>query len=283
MSEDIKSALECMQLQQEYIANFSELIPPTRRIVPKGVISYTIGTEKDTVRILPIGDIHLGSKYCNEDVFVKFVNYITYNEDIYVVLVGDLAESATRISVGAGPYEEKYQVGTQRKIIQKLLEPIAKSGRIICGVSGNHEQRVQMFNNDNPMEELCYDLEIPYAGYQGFVKFTANDQRYDMMIFHGSGGGTTKGAKATSATKPNQIANVDIYITGHTHDQLYMTDQIFEIMGDELVARKRHYVVCGSFLEYFGGYPEMKGLPPVNIGAPLLTLNTKNHLVRCEM
>jgi hypothetical protein len=289
MTEDLRQILDDMGLASEYKPgmDFYDLAQKTRtKVAPcaKSVIKKNIHTENSFIKIVPLSDIHLGAMSCKEGAFVAFSEFINSDPDIYTILMGDMSETATKMSVGLGVFDEKYQVGTQRRILTEILRPLAGSGKILGGGTGNHEMRISYIDNDNPMEELCYDLDIPYFGYQGYFRVRVNHEPYDIMAFHGTGGGSTKGGRANSAAKPNQIANVDIYLTGHTHDQLYLTDVVYEIGDDDaLVAKKRHYVVCGSFLDYFGGYAEMKGLPPMVVGAPMILLGADSHAVHCTM
>lgn len=258
----------------------------SRNTPAKQVVVRSIETDAPYISILPISDIHMGAKYCDEKQFDRFVEFISSSPNIYTVLMGDLMESATRTSVGLGMYDEKYSLTEQKRVLHEKLKPLADNGKILGAVTGNHEMRPQYFNNNNPMQELCYYMGVPelYLGYQGYIRLKVNDVVYDAMIFHGSGGGTTKGGKVNAASRPNQIAEVDIYFTGHTHDQIYLRDKIYRINEqDEIEEKIRHYVVCGSFLEYFGGYAEMKGLAPSVTGAPLLHLYTDKKAIHCTM
>ena len=251
----------------------------------KQVIAREVTTDADSISILPIADVHLGLNTCKEEDFIRFVNLINSAPGVYTVLMGDLAESATRTSIGLAMYDERYHVDIQREMLQHLLEPLAEQGKILCGLTGNHEMRVQYFNNDNPMRELCRNISVPYMGYQGFIKLVINGITYHIMCYHGSGGGTTKGGKMNSAIKPSKVANVDVYITAHVHDQIATPDVIYEIDDDTntLVARKRMYVTCGSFVDYFGSYAEMKCLAPSPTGMPMIHLSATQHDVHCSI
>ena len=52
-----------------------------------------------------IGDCHYGSPQFDQPRFLAMLNYCLRN-NLYVLLMGDLLETATRHSVGAGVYEQ---------------------------------------------------------------------------------------------------------------------------------------------------------------------------------
>jgi len=225
--------------------------------------------------LVPINDLHAGHKECNIELFDEYINYILETPNAVTILNGDLAETATKVSVGKGMFEESFSFPEQMKFLEEKLKPLAEAGKILgCG-PGNHEERIANMIGINPMEMLAEKLEVPYFGYQGFFRLTVGKQMYKIMAFHGAGGGATTGSKANSAEKMNKVlANADLYISGHTHGRQSHTDLIFTMddATDMLLPHKRTYVVGGSFIEYWGSYPEMKGLSPALTG-----------LVRCEL
>jgi UDP-2,3-diacylglucosamine pyrophosphatase LpxH len=287
----IKEIMTALGLEDQYspggaLADYFVTQQSTREYTSsKQVITRHVDIDGECIGILPISDVHLGLRTCKEEDFVRFVNLIDMTPNLYTVLMGDVAESATRTSIGLGMYDERYHLDVQRDMLQQLLEPLAEQGKILGGLTGNHEMRVQYFNNDNPMKELCRDLKIPYMGYQGFIKFVVNNIVYHIMCYHGTGGGTTKGGKINAAIKPSKVANVDVYITGHIHDQIITPDVIYEIDDDTnmLVAKKRMYVSCGSFVDYFGSYAEMKCLSPSPTGMPIIYLSSTHHDIHCSI
>lgn len=140
--------------------------------------------------------------------------------------------------------------------------------------------RPTYINGWNPVEEICADLGIDFLGYQGFFNLKVDDAQYDIFMHHGTGGGRTKGAKVNAAVRPNSVAIADLYITGHLHDRFVVTDSIFELRDGELIQRKRMYAAAGSFLQYFGGYPEMQMLAPATTGPLLLELSGGEKMIK---
>ena len=60
----------------------------------------------DKIQLIPFGDVHYGAKECDIERAKKTINWIKDHKDARVILMGDLLNSATRTSVGAGTFDE---------------------------------------------------------------------------------------------------------------------------------------------------------------------------------
>ena len=244
----------------------------------KKIYSYSFNEEihkKEGLILVPITDVHLGNRQANIPYFKAFVDYILNVPNAVTILNGDLAETATKVSVGKAMFEEDMNFPEQIKMLTEILKPLAKAGKILGVGPGNHEERIANMIGLNPMEILAEKLDVPYFGYQGYFRIIVNQIPYNCAFFHGAGGGATTGSKANTAEKINKVVpNADLYFSGHTHGKQSHSDItfMFDEKSEELVPHKRTYVVGGSFVEYWDAYPEMKGLAPSSTG-----------LVRCEL
>lgn len=232
--------------------------------------------------VVPITDVHLGSRQSNVPYFKAFVDYILNEPNCVTVLNGDLAETATKESVGAAMFEEEANIPEQLLRLKQLLMPLAKAGKILGVGPGNHEQRVENMIGINPMQMLAEKLDVPYFGHQGFFKIIVNGIEYKCAFHHGTGGGATVGSKSSAAEKMNKVVLADLYFSGHTHGRQFHKDVIyvFSEEADELVPMIRTYVVGGSFMEYWGGYSEMKALAPSITGAVRMELRPDTKDIR---
>lgn len=235
--------------------------------------------------IVPIMDVHLGSVESNEEYFQNFLDYILETPNVVTILNGDLAETATKTSVGKAMFEEDRHFHEQMSILKEKLAPLAEAGKILGIGPGNHEERIANLIGLNPMYMLAETLDVPYFGYQGFFRIIVNGITYNIAAFHGAGGGATPGARMNASQKQNKVvANADLYISGHTHALMGTPDMIymFDEASDQLVPIVRKYVVGGSFLDYWGGYAEMKALPPSVAGATRIELRPDVKDVRTD-
>lgn len=236
---------------------------------------FIFSPRTDKVSLIPLYDIHNGLKGCNEDKLDAFLRLILDTEDMYTFLGGDVCEVATKQSPGNGQQDEKLHTGEQRRQVTDKLKPLAVAGKILFGVPGNHEMRGHRFNEDNPMMEICYDLDIPYCGYGAFFTMKVGDVEYKVVAHHGNGSMTSPAGAATSAAKPSKVAMADCYITGHTHKRMAYDEIIYDIVGDKVVPIRRVYVVGGSLVNYLGMYPEEKLLQPNVTGFTMITFESK--------
>lgn len=254
----------------------------------KEVLKYVYNEEihkQHGLIIVPITDVHLGSHHANVAYFKAFIDHILSVPNCVTILNGDLAETATKVSVGAAMFEESDHLPKQLAALYQLLKPLADAGKILGMGPGNHEERVANMIGLNPMEILAEKLGVPYFGYQGFFKVIVGDIPYRIAFHHGVGGGATTGSKSAAAERMNKVVLADLYFSGHTHGRQTHTDMIYEFDDetDELVPWIRTYVVGGSFLEYWGGYSEMKALAPSITGAVRIQLRPDRKDIRVNL
>lgn len=249
---------------------------------PKRIHVIEFEPVSDRIQIVPISDIHLGSINSNIPKLRDFINYVENTTDTYTVLTGDLGENATKSSIGLGVYEQRYDPETQIEVLEEELAPLAAKDKILGIQPGNHEQRINKKVSIDPMKILARNLDVTYLGYQGYFKWVVGGQIYHAMTYHGKSGAQTHGGKINAAHKLNRVANVDVYISGHTHILDESHDILVEIDDNtnELKYRKRYYVIAGSFLSYWGGYAEMKAYPIADQGAMRIDLYKDKHKIK---
>lgn len=245
----------------------------------KKVVSYKFNPITGSIKIIPFFDLHYGLKGCNVPKLESYTDLILRNDNFYTFLGGDTCETATKDSVGLAMQEEELHTGDQRRKLTDLLRPLAEEGKILCGFPGNHEMRGHQFNGDNPLIEICYDLEVPYCGYQAYLNIDVNDVNYHIVGWHGKGGGTTMGGKINSASKMKNVAVADLYVSGHSHTRATWDESIFEIVGDTVEKRRTVFVIGGSLVNYFDLYSEQKALSPGVTGLVLISLNGEKKYV----
>jgi hypothetical protein len=231
--------------------------------------------------VLPTACWHVGHVNCRYDLINQWVNKLDYNHR--GLLLGDLAEVATKTSIGKGLFETNMTPKKQRDYIIELLEP--KAQFIDAGIPGNHEERIANDTSINIMEDICKSLKIPYVGYQGFGKYAWNGVGYIVNMWHGTGTGSSAQAAIAQAENMSERAFADLYLLAHHHKML-KSDRLYSVPDPRNMTVQKieqHFVVCGSALDYDEGYADMKGLQSRKLGFPEIQLYNKNKVKQIKV
>jgi hypothetical protein len=106
---------------------------------------------------------------------------------------------------------------------------------------------------------------------------------------HGWGmGGRTIGGELTKYSRDASQFDADIALYGHTHRLQTDTMPRLAVVGDRLVSKEKHIVLCGTFLKTFSDgtdctYAESAGLPPAKIGCPTISIKPDSNWVKINI
>ena len=248
--------------------------------------------DRKDITICPIADVHLGSAEFDEKKFVDILKYIKSEQNIRVVLAGDLLNNSTRSSI-ANVFQETMRPMKQKERMIELLEPI--KDRILCAVSGNHERRSGKDADNDPTYDImrCLGKQDVYRENMSFLHIQMGNAKnngetnpaYMVGITHGAGGGSTIGASVNRSEKfAWAIEGLDVLITGHTHKP--SVAPTYRLVTDprtgKVYLRKTYVVVCSSWLNY-GGYAMEKMMPPCGNVIQKITLGGKKKSIEVIM
>lgn len=231
-------------------------------------VKVRLDTEESNIRVYVLSDLHIGDPHCNIAKIKKVVEYIKNDKQMYVILLGDILNTALANSK-SDIYGEMMNSGEARKLTTELLSPI--KDRIVGMVGGNHESRMYREVGVDLSALLAESLgcldKYSLGGILSVIEFGKNPQGhpYRVKIFgqHGSRGGRKLGGSMNALEDMDSIVvNADIYVMGHTHQNLqggrtgyYVNDK----GGIEKIYK--YYFNAPAFLEY-GGYGYEKGYKP---------------------
>lgn len=245
------------------------------RVISIKFITRDLG-DSEEIFIIPLSDVHIGEEGFNEKMLDGIIEKVLNTDSLYVVLIGDLINNATKSSK-SDVYHERMTPHEQVNFIVEKLKPIRH--KILGSVSGNHEDRTSRDSGVDLSQVIAQFLEVPYDSasivYQ--LKYgTSGSGKNNHVIYttHGFGGGGTKGAKANKLQNLGNMCIADLYIMGHYHDVITFSDSIYvpDTRHDRMILKRRQYLITGSCLEY-GGYAEKMLLRPGGTGYPLVHLN----------
>ena len=237
-------------------------------------------TNHESIRILPLGDLHVGSPVFLESKFRKIVRYIQENDDVYTVLMGDLIDNATKYSIG-NVYENEMSPQEQLDYLMKSLEPIKK--KILGIVSGNHENRTLKATGLDILAILAsffncyYDRNILILDINVGSNAPTSKRRinYVFEIAHGFGGGRTPGGALNNAFKfGDLVVNADVVLTGHVHKPMdgENTFLIVDKRNKVVQVHKQLILIIPSLLGW-EDYAQQRAYRPPSNSLYELTLN----------
>ena len=227
------------------------------------LIQHDFGSVEN-INIYPIGDVHIGSKECDIELFRKLIKTIEDDPNGHAVIIGDMMNMGLRNSK-SNVYEEVLNPMEQKELCYELLKPIAH--KILAGCSGNHEYRTVKEVGTNPLYDVFCRLRIEdrYRENACFLKLTVgkvgrNPNTYGVVLTHGA-------SKSKDEKWTYGVDGCDCFISGHTH---LGTHQPLGKIKMDLTHNKvktigYQHIVVMPFQEY-GGYAMRGKYMPCNLG-----------------
>ena len=231
---------------------------------------------EDFAEVIFLGDIHYGSPQFDKPRFLRMIDYCDKN-NIYVFLMGDLIEAATRFSVGSGVYEQESIIDEQYEQMLEWLTPLAGKKLILGSLNGNHEDRVKIAVGYNISRALCRELKITFLGDACWNKFRVGNETYHIYSLHGRSGAKKDGTALLAIENISTSFFADLVVMGHAHKCINSIVVTQRVEGNNVVEHKKHLLIAGGYLKYDGGYGQTLGLPISKLGSPKVKFYTKKH------
>lgn len=232
--------------------------------------------QSKSIYIVALSDLHIGNPAHNPVVAQREIDWVKKAPNRYVLMVGDMTETALRDSYGE-IYDQPLSPQKQADAVVALFTPI--KDRILGCVSGNHEQRVTMRTSFDPAMIYASALGVPYdpASMVVGVKWGRAESKqgyYTVYFTHGWGAARTLGPRLSQPAKLRDVVgNADVYITAHLHQPgEFPLDQFqIDVHHKQIVRRRQRFITLGSALDH-AEYAEHKGLAPTTMEFPKIQL-----------
>jgi len=244
----------------------------------------TVKIDKEKASIVPLGDTHIGSRYFDESLLKENLEWCVEN-DARIILMGDMIETATRDSVGAGVYEQDEIVDTQLEHFYHLFRPVVDEGIVLGLHPGNHEMRIYKSAGLNISKQMSKELKIPYLGWGKLHYLRVGNQRYTMYTTHGSSGARLPHTKIKGALDLANLADAEIYAMGHLHQLSHHIRNFYkpDLRAKKVSEEQKHFLLCGAYLNHWGSYGHIKNYEPVRKGSPKIKLHGDKHKIRVSL
>ena len=245
------------------------------------IFNVELSKDFDSIELYGLSDVHFEDKNSCRKTLYKFRDEVLEKENRFVIINGDIINTATKDSV-SDIFSETLGIRDAVQRIADFLEPI--KDRILVMIDGNHEKRVYKNTGLYLMEQVADKLGISSKFSEGayllYISFGKNNNRdnrttvYSVYGKHGAGGGRLVGSKANSVLRMAESIDADIYIHSHTHLPLVFKNCFFRCnYRDRKVMEVTHtFVNTSSFLN-FGGYGEELNFSPASKQYPKIILN----------
>lgn len=223
-----------------------------------------------------LGDSHYGSPQFDRVRFLNMIDYCLKNS-VYVFLMGDLIEVATKQSVGAGIYEQECITDSQHEQMVEWLRPLADKKLIVGNHRGNHEIRVYNDTGVDLSKALSRELNIPYLGDACWSRFQVGKETYNIYTLHGRTGSRFDGTALLAIERISTSFFADLVAMGHAHKCVNSIVLMQKVQGGLVKEHKKHLMITGSYLKYDGGYGQTLGLPISKLGSPKVKFYADRH------
>jgi predicted MPP superfamily phosphohydrolase len=250
--------------------------------------------KNEDITILPVSDVHLGAAEHMQRAWELFCQSVLEKPNTYITLGGDLINNATKSSVSS-VYDETMRPSEQKKLMAKMLEPLAKEGRILCAVPGNHERRSLKDADDEPMYDIMTKLDIEhlYRPTTAYMKIQignvdghgTSNPTYCIAVNHGAGGGALTGSSVNRAERFGYaVDGLDCLILGHTHKPVQSQPGKIKVDAhNKRISIKPFKVVISSSWLSYGGYAAEKLLLPSTHAAQEIILRGNRKAIKLTM
>ncbi len=266
---------------------------------------------RQTHRFYFLADFHYPSVAHDAELAKATIDHIAKDKTAHVFLLGDLAEC---ITIDDKRFDPASLIPAARlrlddihnfslDYLVKLLKPIRR--KIICAVTGNHEETLRKQHQYDLIERLRHELNkdtktnIRHGGdiaavrlllrwySNGKQRAPQSSQECVFLMSHGFGAGRTKGSKINRLMEMSYIMpECQGYFMAHHHDRL--TDS-FVTLGLVRKARelrlkedKRLLGITGAFYRTYqenspGNYASKRLYRPSDLGCIYAEVSPHHH------
>lgn len=252
----------------------------------KTYLNVKLKTTEDRARIIFLGDFHVGAPndICDIEKIRGELKYIEKTKNTYAVLMGDLADCASKMrQSGPNVYQQTMPPQQQYESLLELLAPVAEKKKILCMLSGNHEDWIAQDTGIMIIRNLCRELKTQHIASGGNLNLSVEDgrgqkQTYLINLRHGKGNARGK-VKMAALVRQTEGMFADIFACGHVHSLEAKKAQLI-VNG---VPHKCYYLLTGHFLIYAGSYAQNWGLSPEPTGCIKAHLFTQKKDVHVNL
>jgi len=231
-----------------------------------------------SIKLAPWYDVHLGAREHDHALFQRHKQWMIDTPNVLSWGGGDLIENASKLSVGAGVYEQDFN--PQHQGVQAVKEFTDVAHKMLFELPGNHEDRINLMGIDIA-QWIAWMHDVSYFSDYCMCVIRWRGNNFRILAHHGSGGAQTAGAQRMAARKALAWAKpFDMFWTGHLHnalaDVLFQTD--FDQQTQRVHERNGIIMISPSYLRYFGSYAAKSQYTPGTRGLAVAELQADGRI-----
>ena len=217
------------------------------------------------ILIVPIMDIHIGSRYTFSRELIELIELIVNNPRVFTGLNGDLADNYNTTAYKSGQVEQGLKLQIQKAIVEEFIKKL--QGNILWFVNGCHDEWSYFSDGFDLAQYLAHkDRQGYYMGHHGRVDIYLNGIKYKLFVIHNTFRNSSINEGHGLRWICREHVGYDLAIKGHNH-----TPYI-----EEFTQRgKVRYTMCGSAWKGQDRHGSKQGYPRVGRTTPGFILNSK--------
>ena len=211
----------------------------------------------EVIEIYVVHDMHYGNQQFQHQKWKKLKDEILARPNRFVIFVGDLMEMAVPGSK-SDVFSQTVPPEAQKEWVSYELGELAKEGRVIAVVPGNHEHnRATKLCGLYPLYDACCWARIQDCYRENFavVDIAMGDKKSCGKQFHYVGFVTHKAKDLRNWSTADTLEGFDFLLYGHDHDpkEHARSHLVYDTKNKQVSTKNIETVNAGSFLSY-GGY-----------------------------
>lgn len=246
-----------------------------------------------------IGDSHYGTIACDVDLLrhdfkdigaVTCGGWIGMGDYFEAILPNDIRHDGRTIDPDVMSRAKNSYGKFVNLCVQDMADIMQPAAHNCIGLlSGNHEETIntryhhdmvgqllgQLHAKNLTIEDLTYEAVIILTFSRKTGKTKQPTRNVILYVWHGAGGGTTRGGRINRREKMRQtIPDADLYATGHFHEKAQYPEYPMRVVISEdnphLLQREQWFLGVPSFyrtyVEGISTYASKMGYPPSGLG-----------------
>ena len=141
---------------------------------------------EDTIAIIFVSCMHLGSRYVQHEQFAEMLEQIIATPGLYFLDLGDQTEGFTGFFDVASAHEQALaDPKLQRKLLAHVLDKLAAAGKLIGGFAGQHgSDWARRKTGEDPIQQMYLNRKIPFFHGQAYLTLDVGTQSYKIFAAH---------------------------------------------------------------------------------------------------